>query len=159
MTTLEAIRDDQSGAVYPRDLLADCRDALVLFAAGFLGKQDAFWVAEAGLAATCVDNDAEKIAEMREVYPAGWEFVAGDVFQCAAATGRTWDLVSVDCPSGAFDRCADYVSDWCRLARRFVFLGTGVRTFLAAPDGWTVADKRHRSVYDGGVYWSILEPA
>lgn len=155
--TLEAIRSEPEGIAYPCDMLIGCKDALVLFAAGFHGKQDAFWIAEAGLAATCVDNDAQKLLEMRHVYPIAWEFITDDAFEYIATIDRRWDVVSVDCPSGAFDRCADLIGDWCRLARHAVVLGTGPDTPLEAPDGWTVTDRRHRSDYDRGVYWAVLE--
>ncbi len=161
--TLEEIRNDEAGFAYPRAILDGCESALVLFAAGFHGRQDAFWIANAGLTATCVDTDAGRLMEMRSVYPDGWEFFTDNAYEfvsvIADTTDLKWDVVSVDCPSGAFDRCAELVGDWCRLATRAVILGTGKTTSVSAPVGWEITDRRKRSTYDGGVFWTVLEPA
>jgi hypothetical protein len=158
--TLEEIRDVGAGESYPRRLLDECDDALVLFAAGFLGMQDAFWVAEAGKRATCVDIRPDLLAGMAAVYPEDWEFVTGDVYDYTERmelVGRRWDLVSLDCPSSHFDRCAELAGLWCRLAGRAVVLGTSGRTALAAPDGWEVTERRFRSMNYGGTFWAVLE--
>lgn len=155
--TREEIRDDAIGATFPCALLDGKRTALVLFAAGFHGKQDAFWVAEAGLVATCVDSDEVLLGEMAVLYPAEWRFQLADAYEYAASTRRTWDVVTVDCPSGQFARASSSVAVWCSCARSAVVLGTGIRTTVDAPDGWYVSGRRRRSAYDGGVYWTVLE--
>lgn len=158
--TFEEIRSEPDGRAYPRGILAGCVDALVLFAAGFLGKQDAFWIADAGLDAVCVDARLKPLHEMAAVYPADWQFVAGDVYELAAFGALpTADLVSIDCPSGHFDRCADMVDVWCGLARRCVVLGTSADTELDPPDGWTEIERRYRSDFAGGTYWAVLKRA
>jgi hypothetical protein len=59
--TLDDIRDDGRGDVFPRGLLRPTDTALCLFAAGFLGANDVYWLYEAGLQeVTCVDTDAER---------------------------------------------------------------------------------------------------
>lgn len=155
--SLEQVRDDAAGESFPRSVLERCESALVLFAAGFHGSQDAFWVAAAGLSATCVDQRPGNLGEMAAVYPDSWEFVRADAFEFAESTDETWDLVSVDCPTGAFDRCADLVGLWCSLARVAVVLGTGFATSVSPPEGWQVTDVRQRSVFAGGVFWTVLE--
>lgn len=158
--TLEDIRSEVDGLAYPREILPECGDALVLFAAGFLGRQDAFWICDAGLTAICVDARLKPLHEMASVYPADWQFVLGDVYELVAFDAlATADLVSIDCPSGHFDRCADLIGHWCNLARRYVVLGTAADIDLALPDGWTEVERRYRSDFAGGVYWAVLKKA
>jgi hypothetical protein len=155
--TLEHIRSEPDGAAYPRDLLADCRDALVLFAAGFLGRQDAFWIADAGLEATCVDVRPHQLGEMAMMYPPTWVFVEADVYEFIQRPSiHVYDLVSVDCPSGHFQGCAKLIDAWCMFAERYVVLGTGPDTEIRAPFGWTLLERRKRSDFAGGTYWAIL---
>lgn len=162
MTVLADIRDLEAGAAYPGQLLEGCKTALVLFAAGFLGKQDAYWIAEAGLRALCVDSDGHKLEDMREMYPGDWAFDRGDVFDIARdakKVGFQFDVVSLDPWTHDFQRCADSLDLWCSLARRAVILGTGHSTVVTVPEGWRITEVRKRSDYDGGVYWTCLEPA
>jgi hypothetical protein len=143
---------------YPIGLLERCDTALMLFAAGFHGRQDAIFAADAGLVATCVDVDRKRLQEMAAIYPGSWEFVVADAFEFASESAGSWDLVSVDCPSGAFDVCAELAPRWCSLARVAVVIGTGRKTIVAEPYGWQVTDVRRRSDFAGGVYWTVLEP-
>lgn len=155
--TVDTIRRERGNRrLYPTEILERCETALVLFAAAFLGEQDAVWIEEAGLVATCVDNDAERLDEMLRLYPEDWTFVSGDAYEFARRGGR-WDLVSVDCPSGdSFDRCADLLDLWCSLARVAVVLGTSPGRRLVAPDGWRVARTIRRSPIAN---WTVLERA
>lgn len=157
MEGLAIVRDPGNAASYPTDLLERCDTALILFAAGFHGAQDAVWIADAGLGATCVDHDAAKLGEMVLAYPVGWEYVPKDVWLYAGMTNRTWDLVSIDCPSGAFDVCAEQLDRWCALANRAVVLGCGQNTDVNPPEGWKITDVRKRSEFAGGVYWAVIE--
>lgn len=157
-TSLAEVRDLQSGVSYPNLKRLGSETALVLFAAQWLGKQDAYWIADAGLQGTCVDVQPDKLNQMEQIYPEGWEFVCADVFPFTEQTSRVWDVVSIDCPSNMFQQCADLLERWCSLARDAVILGTGWDTKVEAPDGWQVTDVRKRSDYDGGVYWTVLEP-
>lgn len=146
---------------FPLELLEEDDEALVLFAAGFHGLNDAVWIRESGMTATCVDSDPDKLAEMRPLYPGDWQFVESDVYSFAfGLTSREqWDIVTVDPWTQDMDRCARFVKEWCRLARKAVVLGTGVGTVVEAPVGWKVTGTRKRSDHDGGVLWTVLEPA
>jgi len=160
MSELAAIQDLEAGATYPGHLLDGCDTALVMFAAGFLGKQDAYWIADAGLKATCVDVDAAKLQQMQTMYPDAWHFVIQDAYDYAEHdAGRwTWDIVSLDPWTQDFDRCAAQIGTWCYLANRAVILGTGAATRVTPPKGWNITEIRKRSDYMGGVYWTCLEP-
>lgn len=153
--TLEELRT--SDANFPHEALIGCQTALILFAAGFYGKQDAFWIADAGLHGTCVDLDESKLLEMREVYPGDWEWQLMDAYDFADRTERQWDVVVLDPWTQDFTRCADNIQAWCRLARTAVIIGTGVETVLTPPDGWKMSQVRQRSTYAGGVFWTVLE--
>lgn len=148
------IRQRGKRDLYPTEILARCETALMLFAAGFLGEQDAAWVEEAGLVATCVDNDRERLVEMAAMYPDGWTFVCEDVFRFARSAKWRWDLVSVDCPSGAFEKCERLLPLWCSLARVGVVLGTAPGVRVATPDGWRVVRTVRRSPIAD---WTLLE--
>lgn len=157
--TLDGIRFRAADNPYPVDLLSRCRTALVLFAGGFHGAQDGIFIADAGIDATCVDIRPQLLDEMAEVYPPSWEFVVADAFEYAKRCDRQFDLVSIDCPSGAFVQCAEELPLWCSVARVAVVLGSGfpVRIFNP-PDGWRVTSRLHRSGFGGGVNWTVLEP-
>jgi hypothetical protein len=157
VVTLDSIRA-QGSAPFPTEALEGSTTALVLFAAAFHGRQDAIHIADANLTATCVDTDAHKLGEMVLAYPERWEYVTGDAFEYALRTERQWDVVTLDPPSNLFQDCADRLPVWCRLARRAVMLGTGKTTRVEAPEGWAVTGTLWRSVFLGGVYWTVLEP-
>lgn len=159
MLSLDRIREPEAAPRYPRHLLQGCETALVLFAAGFHGRQDAIWIADAGLTATCVDVDAERLQEMADMYPEDWKFVAGDAFEfAAAATGYQWDIVSLDPFTNLIQDCADLLPLWCHLARRAVVLGTTGGTSFVSPAGWRVTEELPRSAFNGGVFWTVLQP-
>lgn len=160
--TLEDIRVERSGDIFPSARLEGLRTALVLFAAGFYGRQDAFWIAEAGLRATCVDIDREKIQHMATLYPKGWSFVCDDVFEyvkTAESWRLRWDIVTVDCKSDLFDNASRMVDTWCDRAKRIVILGSDGLSLIVPPNDWTVVDVIHRSDHEGGVYWTVMERA
>ncbi len=158
MVTLDDIRREDDSALYPSSILEGCESALVLFAAGFLGRQDCVAVADAGLTATCVDNDHARLGAMVLAYPERWEYVHGDAFAYARMTRRQWDVVSLDPFTNQFQRCADELELWCSLARRFVVLGVGIRTHLPViPAGWLAHTQQMRSGFNGGVLWQVLE--
>lgn len=159
--SLDDVRDPDGDDSYPNSLLGN-GTALILFAAAWHGRQDAYHIAQAGMVGTCVDADGARLTEMERVYPSGWEFVEADVFSftaSAALSGLKWDVVSLDPFTNLFDRCADLLETWCSLARRAVVLGSGTYTVVDAPKGWRVTDQRWRSDFHGGIYWRVLEPA
>lgn len=151
------VRDMTCGP-YPVDVLVGCETALIVFAAAFGGLNDAAWIADAGLTATCVDNDPEKLDRMWLEYPDAWEFVCMDAYEFASVD-RQWDIVSLDPFTNDFNRCADNIEAWCRLAKRTVVIGTGRDTILEPPTGWKVTRSLFRTSYEGGVYWKVLERA
>lgn len=155
--TLAEVYSEPEGRAYPRHILEGCESALVLFAAAFDGRQDAYWIAEAGMRATCVD--IRSMNRMSRLYPAVWEFIEADAFEFCETTGGQWDIVSIDCPSGAFQQCADMVGLWCDLARVAVILGNGLDVLVHPPAGWRLTEMRRRSDFRGGVYWAVLERA
>lgn len=161
--TLERIR---AGAdpTFPAARLQGLETALLLFAGGFQGRNDGIHVADAGLRAVCVDVRPEGLEAMEAVYPDDWTYVVDDVFDYVEAelelegvVDVRYDVVVVDSPTGAFDRCAELVWAWARLARRLVVLGTGADTSVTAPDGWRIVEVTQRSGFRGGVYWTVLE--
>ncbi len=145
---------------FPVELLKNGDTALVLFAAGFRGVQDAYWIREAGMDATCVDSDPVKLAEMAPLYPESWEFVQADAYNFALeqTDRRQWDIVTADPFTYEMDKCARFIHEWCRMARRAVVIGTKTDTYVEAPTGWKVTATVKRTDYDGGVYWKTLEP-
>jgi hypothetical protein len=152
--TVEAVRERGKRDLYPTEILERCDSALILFAAAFLGEQDAAWIEEAGLLATCVDNDAARLAEMETLYPESWRFVVADVYEYANSEVFIRDLVSVDCPSDQFDRAAQHLNLFCTLARVAVVLGTAPGQRVTAPDGW----RRTRTVRRSPIAnWTVLE--
>jgi hypothetical protein len=160
VVSLDEVRREAAPAIFPRHVLEGCGTALCLFAAAFKGQQDAVWLEEAGIRATCVDRDLAALYEMRNLYPDDWEFEVMDVFDFATETDRRWDVVTVDCPTNLFDRCAEWLPIWCLLARKAVVLGTGADTDLnlRVPAGWSVTETLRRSPFNGGVYWTVLQP-
>lgn len=156
--TLAEIRVRADGT-YPVEVLEHCRSALILFSSAFLGAQDGIFIADAGLTATCVDIRPERLNDMAAIYPSSWAFVVADAFDYAEACDQRFDLVSIDCPTNLFDRCAEMVDVWCGLACRAVILGTGRDTIVATPpEGWSVSGRVRRSDFKGGVFWTVLEP-
>jgi hypothetical protein len=152
------IYDRGSGETFPRHLLEGQETGLVLFAAGFYGMHDAYWMAEAGVRATCVDIDQEKLETMRRIYPDDWTFACQDAFELAESLDRRFDVVTVDPGSNWFERVADLTELWCSLARRAAVIGAGVGTKdMRAPEGWRVTDTRRRSNHLGGVFWVVME--
>jgi hypothetical protein len=65
--------------------------------------------------------------------------------------------VSLDPPTSLFDRCAEEIGLWCALSARAVILGTGTDTMVRPPHGWELTDRINRSMFAGGVYWTVLE--
>jgi hypothetical protein len=158
--SLDAVRDDNAGVSYPGHALIGHRTALCLFAAAFHGRNDAYWLADAGLLTTCVDTDRQRLDEMKAIYPNDWGWEVDDAFafaDMAAVLGRQWDVVSLDPFTNLIPQCVDMITLWCHLARHVVILGTLHDTPVWAPNGWRAIEARHRSNNFGGVYWTVLE--
>lgn len=145
---------------YPTEVLDGAESGLLLFAAGFFGKQDGVFFAEAGIPCVAVDYRRHDLSQMAAMYPSDWVFVEGDVYGLLDSGDLpAADVVSIDCPSGHFQICAELIDAWCDLARRAVVLGVGKTTEIFPPRGWRNVEKRRRSSYAGGTYWAIVTPA
>lgn len=93
-STFDEISDPSYGKLFPRWLLRGCDSALMLFAAGFYGRNDCYWVAQAELMAECVDMDTEKLRAMAMLYPPTWGFFHGDAFAYAASAVESgWEYL------------------------------------------------------------------
>lgn len=139
MAALTAVKT--AAGPYPTRLLEREGSALLLFGAAFLGANDGIHIRDAGMYATVVDTDEQRLAEMRELYPATWVFVHDDAIEYAArARDKSFDIVSVDCYTGNASRlCLSMAPEWARLARRVVVVTAGRGDLdepFAPPDGW-----------------------
>lgn len=142
---------------YPVHLLEGHRTGLLLYAAGFLGHNDAVHYALSGLECTAVDTDAERLGEMRRLYEQGWTFVNADAvsYAEAAAEGDVfWDCVSVDPFTGeAMEQALGRLELWCSVARHLVTVGCRRGDSWRVPAGW----RSHLYERVAGVYWLTLE--
>jgi len=142
---------------YPTHLLQDCESGLALFAAAFMGHNDAIHFAEARMRCVCCDTDAKKLLEMSKLYPDDWTFVPEDAWTFAdrvSSLGMTWDAVSVDTFTGeAMDKSLKSLELWCSLARKVVTVTLTLGASYLLPRGW-VDSKFERA---SGVYWLVLE--
>lgn len=145
-----------SEPLFPVDVLQGST-ALVLFAAAFMGQQDARFVAEAGMTATCVDIDREALSTMVPVYPSDWDFIAMDVNDFTGGSARLWDVVTADPWAGSFQRWADELPVWCELANAAVIVGCAPTTRFSVPSGWKWTRYQHRSNFHEGVGWAVFE--
>src|SRR5262245_15513623 len=183
MTSLSSISAAATPGTFPLDALDGCESALLLFGAGFLGRNDAIHVWNAGIeSATVVDVDAGKLNEMAALYVHdGWQFVARDAYQFAQAwqeQGRAADVVIVDPWTQHVGRALDQLPLWCSVARKTLIIGAsaewfaekgadvdagGVRWWLRArfpewrelPIVWRLVK---RSNHKGGVWWIVFDP-
>lgn len=152
--TLEHVA--QQARPYPAHLLEGCETGLCLFAAAYLGHNDAVHMAEAGMRVTCVDKDANRLYEMENLYPVNWTFRAADAWEFASEEVETYDVVSVDTFTGdAETRSLGSLNLWCSLATKAVTVTiTTAKTYLVrTPEGWK------SSLYPraASVYWLVLE--
>jgi hypothetical protein len=152
----ELVRIAQVARPYPVDLLEGCETGLVLFAAAFLGVNDAVHFAEAGLETTCVDTDLERLTAMAQLYPRSWRWHPGDAWEYAAKRferGDTFDAVSVDTFTGDAElRSLASLDLWTGIANRVVTV-TLTGEPPPPPEGWK------DSLFEraDGVYWLVLE--
>lgn len=156
--TLEHVAMD--ARPYPSELLEGCETGLVLFAAAYLGHNDAIHFAEAELQTTCVDVDGERLAAMRALYPDDWTFLAEDAWTYAerrAVDGFQYDAVSVDTFTGEAEaRSMKSLELWTSLARKVVTVTVTAehvtRHGIALPEGWGMSLRLRAP----GVYWLVL---
>lgn len=159
--TLEHVA--QEARPYPDHLLADCATGLALFAAAFVGHNDAIHFALAGMRGTCVDVDDEGLDRMRAIYPEDWEFAFSDAWSFAKRAigfGERWDVVSVDTFTGdSMERSLRSLDLWTGLARRVVTVTLKVDDPDSGPISRLVPRGWRWSLYPraSSVYWLTLE--
>lgn len=145
---------------YPAHLLEGCETGLCLFAAAFLGHNDAIHFAEAGIKTFCVDTDGERLSKMATLYPDDWRWAVDDAWKFADdayALGETWDAVSVDSFTGeALERSMQSIELWCSLARKLVTVTVSSLVPWRIPPGWNFELLQRSS---GGIYWLVLTRA
>lgn len=125
---------------YPSLRLPVGGTGLCLFAAAFLGAQDAIHMHRAGMELDLVDTDGDRLREMGDLYPLARRHVqdAWAFADDARGLGYMWDVVSVDSWTGEIEsRVMGSLGLWCSLADRMVTV-THTRTAgYVIPDGWT----------------------
>lgn len=125
---------------YPADMLTVGGTGLCLFAAGFLGTNDAIHMARKDMTVTCVDTNTVRMAEMEALYPPSWSFVVGDAWNftsAAASRGTRWDEVSVDTWTGDLtDQSMDTLDLWCSVANHAVTATITKGRAARTPNGW-----------------------
>lgn len=124
---------------YPAYLLPERGTGLCLFAAAFLGHNDAIHMARAEMDITIVDTDAARLRDMQQLYQCSMH--AGDAWEFAgfmAGQFAQWDVVSVDNFTGDAERRSLASLDlWCSLARTAVTVTHSNGSDYVVPDGWT----------------------
>jgi hypothetical protein len=114
---------------FPLWVLDGVQTAACFFCAGFLGENAEQFIRDAGVTeALCIDNDGEKLAQMRALYPPTWTFVDADCYRMLdELSGRKFDLVTVD-PQ------LDQMGDCFALLSKFRTLGKTLVMGCADPD-------------------------
>lgn len=125
---------------YPVHILEGAESGLCLFAAAFLGENDAVHFWDAGIRTTCVDIDHRRLETMSALYPDDWEFFAEDAWTFAdrnSVLGRQWDVVSVDTFTGdAEQRSLKSLPLWCALARKALTVTLCPGSMYRVPEGF-----------------------
>ena len=126
---------------YQTDLLPTGGTGLCLFAAGFLGINDAIHMWRAGMSGDLIDTDGERLDEMGVIYdPMRWNVRNADAWRWSeevANLGYQWDVVSVDSFTGDIEpRVLASLPLWCSLARSLVTVTLGRGQDYRVPDGW-----------------------
>ena len=174
--SLDDVRASADPATFPREVLAGATSAACFFGAAFRGRNDAIHLADAGLAeVVVVDVDAEKLGEMRAIYPAPWRWTVGDAYSVArdmAERGEKADVVVVDAWQRDCEQALAELPLWCAIARRHVVVTVakpwldahGVRDNPASLSAWLagrgiaakVASLHRRADWSGGTWWLVL---
>lgn len=165
MISSKPVLTDADRELYPVHLLEGCETGLCLFAAAFLGRNDAAHFEEAHVRTTCVDTDAERLGQMSFYYPGDWKFLPGDAWEFAESARdiyAQWDAVSVDPFSGdAMTKALGALNLWTSLAIKFVTVGLPGAPW-ADPSLWLhVGDDWRASVLprSRAASWLVLERA
>lgn len=138
MTVVETLAALEPGR-YPSRLLPVGGTGLCLFAAAFLGAQDAYHMAIAGMELDLVDADGDRLREMAPLYPLARRHVkdAWEYAEQAREIGYVWDVVSVDSWTGEIEpRVMGSLDLWCSLASVMVTVTHTDDFEYMVPDGW-----------------------
>jgi hypothetical protein len=178
--TRDQVRSESAKVVFPTDLLSGVETALLLFCAGFHGRNDGIIVWDAGIRDVVgIDHDEERIEQMRRLYPS-WRFFTHDVYtwldehvsmldtdEGLASCFIPWEIVVIDEQMNQSDHCLTLLPMFCRLASKAVVLGVMEPTIRReklwaltsphTPSGWEITRLTQRS--SGGAYWLTAEPA
>lgn len=158
---------DAESHAFPRDLLADCESAFLLFCSGRMGAADGHWVREAGLTdVTCVDWDEKTLEPFQAAYPSEWSYVRADIFDFLRDSfgGRRWDIVSADAPSQLGSELPNLLPSYCSISSRYV-VATMSSVDGAVPEvpavgprvGWRyLGDPVFRTEWEGRRYWWLV---
>lgn len=155
--TLEHVAIDATP--FPVDVLEGASSGLILFAAAFLGVNDAIHFALAGVRdVTLIDVDGARLDEMVGLYrDPSWYFLERDAWEFASDAhekGLAWDVVVVDTFLGdATDRSLADLEHWTRIANRAV-VATTVGLYADVPRGWYGRLRRRTA----GADWLVLRP-
>jgi hypothetical protein len=143
--SLKQLREANAHFPFPRYVLQTCDNALMLFCAGFYGKNDCVWVEEAGITnVTAVDIDQDKVNVMKSLYPDEWEFLVEDVYSFTAkatSKGLEYTLVVADVPLTQFESSRPWYKHWCLLSTKYVLITAEANAFVRAghlPRDWKV---------------------
>ena len=133
---------------YPVELLPQGGTGLCLFAAAFLGENDAAHMRDAGMDVFLVDIDKERLVEMRKLYSDESMVAVCDAWEFAEKWARIfrpagWDVVSVDNFTGEIEpRVLKSLPLWCSLARSLVTVTLGNGQRYEVPEGWNANTMR-----------------
>lgn len=124
---------------YPAYLLPHRGTGLCLFAAAFLGHNDAIHMARAEMELDLVDTDRARLVHMGLLYDGArvWHQDAWEFAEAMRGQADPWDVVSVDTFTGdAERRSLDSLELWCSLARAVVTVTHSSGSGYVVPDGW-----------------------
>ena len=154
--TLDDVRKSANMA-YPSDLLNGCDTGLLLFGAGFYGRNDGIHFHDAGLFMTVVDTDSVKVQDMHEMYGAG-AWIIEDVFEYMRHVGihEYWDVVSVDCPMNLIPRCYGHADQFAASANKLLTITCSAHTDPSGRHipGWEWRGLRPRTEQSAWATWT-----
>lgn len=97
---LDWIRSKTGGREFPTHVLENAKSAAAFYTAALMGVRDIIHLNDHQIPdVTLVDLDAEKIEEMKKVYPSGWDYVVDDahkVMKRFREEGRKFDVLVLD---------------------------------------------------------------
>lgn len=140
---------------YPSLRLPVGGTGLCLFAAAFLGAQDAIHMQRAGMELDLVDTDGGRLRKMGDLYPLSRRHVqdAWSFAEDARDLGYVWDAVSVDTWTGESTmRALGSLGLWCSLAEDMVTVTHTDGAEWFAPDGWNARIMRRSPLAN----WLVL---